>query len=389
LRIEHEIRAAQRLMSPLASKVAPWMFRWAESRVAASLERVVLGEVVRPRHVFVAICDHFEPLWTGKPGPEAPLSVGLARVSAWRRGYPQLAAGFRDSYGSPPRHTFFYPGDQYREELCEPIAELASLGLGEVEVHLHHDGDTRATLSDKLAQALVDLGRHGLLPGHRDKPRWAFIHGNWCLANAREDGAFCGVDDELELLAELGCYADFTFPSAPDRTQPSIVNSIYYPAGDIRRRKAHEHGRPAFVGEGKKDRVLCLQGPLALARRTGPGLPLRIDAAALTAKDPATVPRIETWIDQGISVRGRPEWVFVKLSTHGAPEGEAQSLLGAPQRRFHASLAWLARHRGFRLHYVTAREMYNVARAAMDGKIGDPRSFRDYEIPPAPRACQA
>jgi hypothetical protein len=40
----------------------------------------------------------------------------------------------------------------------------------------------------------------------------------------------------------------------------------------------------------------------------------------------------------------------------------------------------------WRLHYVTAREMYNVARAAMDGKSGDPAAWFDYRVPPPPIA---
>ena len=42
--------------------------------------------------------------------------------------------------------------------------------------------------------------------------------------------------------------------------------------------------------------------------------------------------------------------------------------------------------RGDSLHYVTAREMFNVARAAMDGKIGDPSAYFDYVVPPPPIA---
>ena len=37
---------------------------------------------------------------------------------------------------------------------------------------------------------------------------------------------------------------------------------------------------------------------------------------------------------------------------------------------------------GVRLHYVTAREMYNIAAAAMDGAEGDPNDYRDYLIAP-------
>jgi len=34
------------------------------------------------------------------------------------------------------------------------------------------------------------------------------------------------------------------------------------------------------------------------------------------------------------------------------------------------------------LHYITAREAYNLARAAADNKSGDPRQYYDYRIPP-------
>jgi hypothetical protein len=34
----------------------------------------------------------------------------------------------------------------------------------------------------------------------------------------------------------------------------------------------------------------------------------------------------------------------------------------------------------WKLHYVTAREMYNIIRAAEDGNGGSPGQYRDYEI---------
>ncbi len=34
------------------------------------------------------------------------------------------------------------------------------------------------------------------------------------------------------------------------------------------------------------------------------------------------------------------------------------------------------------LHYVTAREAYNIVKAAEAGKSGDPNDYRDFEIPP-------
>ena len=312
-------------------------------------------------------------------------------MQAWLQGYPPLAQEFRDADGHPPRHTFFFPGEQYTPAFLEPLADLARRGLAEVELHLHHDGDTAEKLRADIVRYLKDLDRHGHLA--RDVAgnlRYGFIHGNWCLANARRDGRWCGVAEELPLLFETGCYADFTFPSAPDECQPGMVNRIYWPDGDLARRRAYERGVPARVGPDQRrdDRILIIQGPLAPALRDGPGVRLRIENADLHAGDPATPARIKTWVDQGIGVVGRPEWVFVKAHTHGAPEKQAAALLGDEGRALYRELGtryndgthWI-------LHYVTAREMYNVALAAIDGKTGNPDEFRDYLLPPPPVAA--
>lgn len=382
-------------------KLGPWAVAWALDRAKRRLDPALPAGT--KRHLLVALCDHYEPMWSPEGGVEgsAPREVALRRVRAWRERYPALASRFVDSDGMPPRHTFFFPGEQYDPELVEPLAELCALGFGECEVHLHHDGDRRETLVPKLEQTVERLSDHGLVPRQDGRARWAFIHGNWCLANSRRDGSYCGVDDELEVLHELGCYADFTFPSAPDETQPTIVNAIYYPEGDVRARRAHERGAPAAVGTRVDDRLLMVQGPLALAPRdplpggalrlASEGLaalraPLRIDAAAVTAADPATPERLARWIDQHVHVRGRPEWTFIKLHTHGAPEPQAEALLGEPQRKFHEALAELRARGDYAVHYVTAREMYNIARAAMRGETGDPGRHRDFEIPRPARA---
>jgi hypothetical protein len=328
--------------------------------------------VRRAKHLLFAFCDHYEPLHGG-----ADHATGEARVRAWREGYPRLADQFRDADGRPPRHSFFFPGEEYAPSYLDQLGELARRGYGEVEVHLHHDGDTAASLRRKLSQTVRRFMEHGHLSRIDGKPRWAFIHGNWSLANARSDGRWCGVDEELPLLHSLGCYADFTFPSAPDECQPNVVNRIYWPDGDLSERRAYERGTPARVGHRRHDRLLLVQGPLALSRD---GFRPRIDAAAITARDPGTTSRVRTWLRQGISVEGRGEWVFVKVHTHGAPEAQAASLLGDGGLSLHRALAAA----GPRLHYVTAREMFNIAVAAMDGRDGDPGAWRDYVLPPPP-----
>jgi hypothetical protein len=360
-----------------------WLGAWLRDRAKKELARRRREAEGRgkTRHLLFAICDHYEPLHGS-----VDLARGAQRVDAWRTEYPKLANAFRDADGRPPRHSYFFPGEQYDPRLVEPLGELCELGLGEVEVHLHHDGDTRATLKASLDKTLDDLDRHGVVPKRGGKHAWAFIHGNWCLANARRDGRWCGVDDEMALLWELGCYADLTFPSAPDQSQPGIVNAIYYPLGDVRRRRAYEDGEPVRVGTPRQERLLLIEGPIALARRPGKRS-VRIESAALDGGDPPTEARLATWVEQEVGVEGRPEWVFVKLHTHGAPERNAEVLLGDAMYRFHDALG-RAHNDGerWKLHYVTAREMFNVARAAMDGKDGDPSAWLDYEIAPPARA---
>jgi hypothetical protein len=347
--------------------------------------RHVVGRVGAPRHeglrhLLFAFCDHYEPLWR-QPGP----ATGEARVRAWREQYPVLAAGFRDADGRHPRHSFFFPGEEYAPAHLEPLAELARAGLGEVELHLHHDGDTEDSLRQRIGDYLGLFAGHGHLSREGGRPRYAFIHGNWCLANARVDGRWCGVDRELPLLFETGCYADFTFPAAPDESQPRIVNQIYWPGGDLHRARPYEDGQRATVGHRCDDRILMIQGPLALALRPG-RLGVRIENAAVTADDPASAARVATWVGQYVHVAGRPDWVFVKVHTHGAPERQAASLLGEGGRALHQALSHYNDGQRWALHYVTAREMYNVAMAAMEGRSGNPADYFDHRLKPPPAA---
>jgi hypothetical protein len=63
------------------------------------------------------------------------------------------------------------------------------------------------------------------------------------------------------------------------------------------------------------------------------------------------------------------------------------TLLGAPMDAMHAYLE-RAYNDGSRyvLHYVTAREAYNIIKAAEVGHAGDPGRFRDYPLPPPPHS---
>lgn len=332
-----------------------------------------------PVHVLFCLVDHYEPEWGG-----APLGTRLARVERWVTEYPKLVAPHRDADGRPPRYTFFYPAEAYHPDVLERLAALCRGGLAEVELHLHHDGDTSDTLRGKLERAKQDFVRHGLLSRDRrtGEVRFGFIHGNWALDNSRPDGKWCGVNNELELLRSAGCYADFTLPSAPSETQTAKINSIYYAADDPARPKSHDTGRDVAVGGQPNGELLIVQGPLTLNwRRRKYGLLPRIENGELSASNPPGPQRVDLWIREAIGVAGRPDWIFVKVHTHGAKPANTDVLLGpALSEMFrHLETAYNDGVR-YQLHYVTAREMYNLIKAAEAGEPGEPGCYRDYAL---------
>jgi hypothetical protein len=331
-------------------------------------------------HVLLCVVDHYEPR-----ARKAPESVARSRVRRWVEDYPRQFGQFRDSDGHTPRHTFFYPMEEYESDLLDALAGMCAAGFGEVEIHLHHDNDTAEGLRGRLLGFKELLARrHGLLCRHRDTGELAygFIHGNWALDNSRPDGRWCGVTGELDVLRETGCYADFTLPSAPNPTQTRKINSIYYARGKPGQPKGHDWGTDVGKGPPPANALMLIQGPLVLNwRRRKWGLLPRLENGCLQDTQPAHIDRLADWLRARVQVPSRPDWFFVKLHCHGALETSHDALLGEPMVRFHRALAQLARNNPrFHYHYVTAREMYNLARAAEAGWTGTVAEARDFVL---------
>jgi hypothetical protein len=319
----------------------------------------------------------------GNPGA----ATERARVAQWVERYPKTFSRFKDADGRSPRHTFFYPAEQYDAAHVERLGELVRAGHGEVEVHLHHDRDTSAGLRGALLKFVEQLRSHGHLGAAQDgRPRFGFVHGNWALDNSLPDGSWCGVNDELRVLAECGCYADFTLPSAPSPAQIRRINSIYYAKDDPDRPRSHDDGVEVRSGGSPSGDLLIVQGPLAVLRRSGGVLP-RVENGNLDNRAPVPAERIGAWLRARVCVAGRPDWLFVKLYTHGCIERNLEFFFGGPMADLHTRLCehYNDGHR-YRLHYVTAREMYNAIRAAERGLAGHPGEYRDLEIGPPPCA---
>jgi len=225
--------------------------------------------------------------------------------------------------------------------------------------------------------------RHGLLPVDRQtgEVKYGFIHGNWALDNSLPDGKHCGVATELEVLRETGCYADFTLPSAPSAAQTRTINQIYY-AVENGKARSHDTGVPVGSGPAPDRGLMLIQGPLLLDwQRRKLGVLPHIENGCLQPSQLPTLDRLKLWLRARIQVPTRPDWFFVKLHAHGGLVNGANMLLGEPMVQFHQALAEHARQNpNFHFHYVTAREMYNLVRAAESGWQGSVAEARDFEL---------
>jgi hypothetical protein len=355
----------------VAAKTVDTRYPWLWAYIADQLRPEVAQAQAGPTHVLFTFVDHFEPR-------------DQAAMDRWMSAYPDMARRHRDADGSFPQHTWFWyfksSDDAETLSYLQQLARLAYEGFGEVELHSHPQQQTESSFLEHMAHRLALSRLTGALVTAEPTPRAAFgfIHGLWSLDNSR-GGQICGLNNELVLLARLGCYADFTHPSW-GRMHPRIVNRLYYATDDPARPKSYDTGTVMREGGRAVGDLLIFEGPSVVRWN---GLKPTYDHGDVTMEDLPTPERVDAWVQTGIHVQGRPEWVFVKVFTHGAIEADHEAVLGDWRHRMHTYLE--ARYNDgtdYVLHYVTAREAYNIAKAAEAGRRGNPNDYRNFVIPP-------
>ena len=127
---------------------------------------------------------------------------------------------------------------------------------------------------------------------------------------------------------------------------------------------------------------MLIQGPSFPFRKSRSSFKPWIFGDAIDGVRRVTPARIDAWIRTGISIQGRPECIFVKTHTHGAAQAgavlgeEMDEIFTYLEQRYNDGDNWI-------LHYVTAREMYNICKALEAGEpMGDPSRYRDYRVAP-------
>ena len=362
----------------------PWLARYPFVRAKSFLEQTAFEK----KHIIITVANHFEPGWSENGVLDHQTQI--KRLKAYHKMARETGEAVRDADGTKFRHTNFYPAEQYHPEILDIMAEMQAEGLGEVEVHLHH-GVERPDTADNLRHALVDF-RDTLAERHKclsrmdggGDPKYAFVHGNLALANSC-GGRFCGVDDEMEILRDTGCYADMSLPSAPDQSQVPVINQIYECALPMNEPVPHRRGNRVSENGGQTQLPLIFTGPLIFNwTRRIKGLPIpRIDDGALTSNQRLDVARFNRWRSANVTVSGRSDLIFVKLYCHGFFDRDQSVCIGDEAKRFFGSLMEESERAGsFKVHFASAREMFNIALGALDGKRGSPNDHRDYRLTP-------
>ncbi len=314
-----------------------------------------------PKRLWLVVADHFEPHWN-HPGD----AIARRRVDVWRNAWPKIARGNVDSVGRPARYTFFYPQEEYQPQLLDPLAEMAAESIADVEVHIHHDGEGESNFLDRMSGFISALSeRHGLLRRRNGRTLFGFIHGNWALDNARPDGRWCGLNNEITLLRDLGCYADFTLPAVPNPSQAGPVNTIYWATDDPQRPRSHETGQPVHPGNGASGDLLMIPGPLHLNWHNRRLWKPRIETGELASNDRVRPERFGLLIDAAPRIGAD---AFIKMYTHGAQERNLECLLqGGDLQALFSGMKRECETRGIELHSVSAWEMYEAVMRAAKG----------------------
>jgi len=331
-----------------------------------------------PIHILFCMVDHYEP-GTGK----ASVKIEKKRVNELLEKYPSLANKHKDYFGNIPKRTWFFPPHYHRYGALKKLVSLCEKGYGEIELHIHHgktQPDTAENLRDTILQCIKEYSEFGIFGTENGEKRYAFTHGDWALNNSRK-GKFCGVDNELSILINTGCYADFTFPSL-NEANPKLINTIFYAKDIYNKPKSYNKGHPVRREFRNNKDLMIIQGPLFPFFKSRNLFSLRITGDVIDGELPEPKKKVDGWVRTSIHIKGKPNWIIIKVHTHGAVD--ANAVLGEEMEQIFYQLETRYNDgKKYVLHYVTARELYNIIKAVEDGVESDnPEIYRNYEIKP-------
>jgi len=343
-------------------KLAKWNAYWFPTYIQQQIGSTNSSNQIE--HLMFVVADHYEP---GFIEEEA-----VIENEKWLADYAKAVEGKQDSYGNRFVYNWFYPFDQRNDRVLKRLQQEVKQGSGEIEFHWHKPCLTAAEYQVQLTEAVAWFKEFGAFQGAErgddNATRFSFIAGNWDLDNGRGTG--CGINDEISQLIKAGGYMDMTYSTLGSPAQPKdMINQIYY-VKDTPEARSYKQGHRIKVGEVTPETpFLMFQGPLSFH------WDLTFEYGALESYALPSLKRIKRWIDSHIHVENKPQWSFVKLYSHGIQSPDiVKHHLGPMLDALKTETA----ARNIKLHYVSAREAYNIVRAAEAGMEGDPELYRDF-----------
>ncbi len=287
------------------------------------------------------------------------------------------AEGHIDSDSRRLQITFMFGVPNPDPSALSILSEYCRAGLGEIECLLPCDISSLEDFREQLPRIVEVLHTYGWARTADSQVRFAVLRNQFECVSADAD-----YRSQIRTLHDLGCYVDLTFPCVGSSCQPGKVNSIclvssgaddpFGEACDLR------------AGEISSGDLLLVSGPF-LIDWTDWRLKYRpfAESGRLT---PAALPdrtRAQSWLRARVHVTGQPNWIFVKLIIDDVVDADAaRTICGGLHEAFESLEESCSITVTSRLHFVTAREMYNIIRAAEAGRVGDAGQFRDYLIKP-------
>jgi hypothetical protein len=283
-----------------------------------------------------------------------------------------LCARYIDNDSQQFKLTMFAESDS---SLLRRLSYLSEAGACEVEYMLNPKSGVDSVIDRKIATEIGLLNKFGWGVTTQREVSFAVM---------RVDGgsrpASCDRN-ELEILRGAGCYADLTCASRRSMDQWSLMNTVAMLQPKLNSMNSRNSARELVAGKLGRGSVLTVNSPLVIAFRRGKWYRPYLDDGILSVPEHPDPARVDSWIRANVHVRGQPNWLFIKIEIADFVETMSDRVF---LQSLNEMLSFFGYAYGdgvrYRLHFASARETYNIARAAEAGREGDAGEYRDYMI---------
>jgi len=309
------------------------------------------------------------------PTPGTPNTAIISSLGAMTRNDAELC----DNEGNRLRITMACPTGSIDTTGLQKLSEKVIESGGEVECLLRSADLSDSDTAKSLGRFISHLQNMGWAITSDSLTRFAVLFDDDTIAEAglhRKSGSI------IRELVSAGCFADLSSVNSAD--EGLMLNSIYtaFPEG-LRSGIGTHHGTARMNRTGGRG-LLRICGPTVVnwTRLNDMFLPCIETGVIDSAHSPGSH-SAENWLRADVHVNGQPNWKFIKLIIEcHADSGHRNDVIVRAESALKHLHSLCDQEDCCRLHFVTAREMANIAYAASSGECGDASRYRDYLVKP-------